>query len=79
VFDTVAGAATAIIKGIQKYLGNINENKMTVNEITGYEVANLIGCGDIYNKSKKENQTEDSEINEIKNNFLTYLKKLNKI
>ena len=82
VFDTVAGAATAIIKGIQKYLGNINENKMTVNEITGYEVANLIGCGDIYNKSKKENQTEDSEnseINEIKNDFLTYLKKLNKI
>lgn len=57
VFDTVAGVATRIIKDLNKVLNNegLEEsvNKSLNENITGLEVAELLGCGELYKRYKR--------------------------
>lgn len=53
VFDSVARTAQYIINNMNRELGNLKEGKEKLNEITGLDVARLIGMEDVYLASKK--------------------------
>ena len=59
VFDIVADTSSKIIELITKNLKNLNEN-MSLNEgiISGEMIANLVGLGDLYKKSKRMQMEE---------------------
>ena len=60
VFDTVAYTSTYIIDLITKNMNNVNlqENVGMRKVITGEDIANMVGLGNLYRKSKQmDNQT----------------------
>ena len=76
-FDTVANVAVKIIKGINENLGIINEGMFGNINITGLDIAKLVGMENIYLKGKKA-QTED-KIQEINENFHKFLDRINNV
>lgn len=81
VFDTVAKAATRIIQDIGKKLDNkITESKIyMLNEITGIEVAKLVGCEDAYIEGKKETENDELKRSQFQESFNRWLDNLNKV
>lgn len=75
VFDSVSLVAQYIVKGIYNNMERLNENKLIKEQFlpSGEELANMLGFGEIYQKSKQQEQmaeqkqiklTED-EFNEV--------------
>ena len=63
VFDSVASTAVKISDKIKSKLKNTtNEGRMYINEgfLTGEELADMVGCGDVYRRSKKMEQMDES-------------------
>lgn len=66
VFDTVANVASFIIKEMNtNMVKNMKEsiNYNMINEITGLDVANLVGLGGLYKRNKKYTNKEDVNMN----------------
>ena len=61
-FDTVANVSTRIIKGINENLGAINEGFAGNTVITGLDIAELVGLGDVYRRGKEEIGQEESNV-----------------
>lgn len=82
VFDTVASAATAIIQNVCKVLdnNNINESKnYMINEITGLEVARLIGCEDAYIEGQKEIENDELKRSQFQESFNRWMNNFTKV
>ena len=80
VFDTVARAATQIIKDISVKTSTMQESvTRVIFEMTGLDVAKLIGCEDIYLRNDEDSENFDDEkrtaftesFNKIFNNLTT--------
>ncbi|MDE6285316.1 MAG: hypothetical protein K2M17_06175, partial [Bacilli bacterium] len=83
VFDTVANVASTIIKDITEIINHkMNESRNIIKEeLTGLDVAKMVGCEEIYLRSKEENENEglnESKRQEFKKIFDETLKKLRK-
>ena len=80
VFDTVAYTSTYIIDLITKNMNNVNlqENVGMRKVITGEDIANMVGLGDLYRKSKQIESQTTININEedIKNMVTEAVKKI---
>lgn len=78
VFDTVADAATCIIKDITAKTTTMKESidKM-VNEMTGLDVAKMIGCEDIYLKNKEANDLDNQKRVAFQESFNKVLTNIN--
>lgn len=65
VFDTVSNVATNIIKSMKMNLGNVNESKEQLQEITGRELAQMLGLTKLYDYGaqfvKKDNKKENKD------------------
>lgn len=82
VFDTVASAASELISCIStKTESSINESKNYLNEmeLTGLDVAKMIGCEDVYLKGLKKNKANTLKRQEFQESFNKTLNKLNDV
>ena len=86
VFDQVANVASYIINITGEALNNLDNNmqesiKMKINEtvnLSGEEVANMIGLGDVYKRGLQKQQEENQiQMESIKKQFYETLDKLN--
>ena len=78
VFDEVAKVASWIYKKVSiKLKNNMTESKtFMVNEITGREVAELVGCGEVYDRSKEEETKNDEALEKFQTQFNEWTEKL---
>lgn len=79
VFDTVADAATGIIKGIYNKVNETMQESKTyiMMEMTGLDVAKLLGCEDIYLKYKDDESVDEPRRTAFKESFNRMLNNIN--
>ena len=53
-FDTVAKVATRIIKGMNENMATVNESIGTGGQITGLDIAKMVGMEDTYMRGKQD-------------------------
>ena len=80
VFDTVANAATQIIIDLYGQMeSQVNESKINfIFEMTGLDVAKMIGCEDVYLKNKERTEEEEETRTAFQESFNMWLGKLNR-
>ena len=82
-FDTVAKVSTLIIKGMNSsmgYVDDLNEGAGQNTEITGLDVARMVGMEDTYMKGKKAQQmSTDAKIQAINEQFNNFLNRINNV
>ena len=80
VFDTVAKVASAIIKDISNKVDNMMNESVQINEnITGLDVAKLVGCEDVYLRNKEANELDMEKRQTFKESFNKVLKGINDV
>lgn len=78
VFDSVAGVATRMITDINKQVDNtVTESVEDGSVITGLEVAEMVGCEDVYLQNKKANQEDEQSRIAFRESFEKVLNQLN--
>ena len=82
-FDTVAKVSTLIIKNMNAsmgYVDDLNEGVGGSAEITGLDVARMVGMEDVYVKGKKAQQMNtDAKIQTINEQFNSFLNRINNV
>ena len=75
VFDSIAEVANYIYKNIEERNGNaMNESVLKGINITGKEIADVVGLGSLYDKSKE--MEDENEISTIKESFYRLFNKI---
>ena len=66
VFDSVAKVAQYIVKGIDKNINLMSESRILKESIsiTGKDVANMLGLGDLYDKSKQMQHSHNTSLDD---------------